>query len=41
MNRGDIYEKNSPRYNVTEYYDNTYVLHFCNDIDDIVKLINQ
>lgn len=35
------WSENKPRYNVTEYYDNTYVLHFCNDIDDIVKLINQ
>lgn len=35
------WSENKPRYNVTEYYDNTYVLHFCNDINDIVKLINQ
>ncbi|MDD7429329.1 MAG: type I restriction endonuclease [Oscillospiraceae bacterium] len=35
------WSENKPRYNVTEYYDNTYMLHFCNDIDDIVKLINQ
>lgn len=33
------WDESNPRFVVTEYYDNTYQMHFCHNIDDVVGII--
>lgn len=33
------WDESNPRFVVTEYYDNTYQMHFCHNIDEVVKII--
>lgn len=33
------WNEKKPRYNVTEYANNTYKLYFCNNIDDVCKVV--